>query len=629
MASTPDQGSGNPDPVLESVTNIDQILWRRFAEANTIEQFCSSWLALQARMIGETSGGLVVLENPETGAPTPVATWPEGFKPDSLATIVQRVLKERKGVASKVDDGEGSDAIDEPRYVLGYPVRVGRKVYGVAALQIAARSPAELELAMRRLQWGAAWLQNWVLRRVADPRDRTTKKLAMALELAGLALEEPRFKSAATATVTELAARLSCDRVSFGFLAGKQVKVCSLSHSAQFGKQMNLIRSIGMAMGESIDQQAALQYPEPEGKRSLIVQAQEQLARNHGDAAICTVPFVDQQGKAFGAMLFERSATEPFDGYTVELCDSVAALLGPILEEKRKNDRLLITKVRDSLWTQVKRLLGPLHTARKLVTASVLILTVFLVFATGQYRVTAETTLEGQVQRVVAAPFRGFISEALVRGGDTVVEGQTMCNLDVRDLRLEYSRGSSEREQYMVERRQAMAVTDRAAVNVLGKKMRQVEAQIALLEEQIARATIVAPFDGLVVSGDLTQSLGAPVEAGDVLFEVAPLEAYRVILQVDERDIGNIRKGQKGDLILASMPRSKQTFTVTNVTPVSVSEEGRNYFRVEGDLDSVSRRLRPGMEGFGKIEIDRRRLIWIWTHDLIDWVRMKAWTWLP
>ena len=30
-----------------------------------------------------------------------------------------------------------------------------------------------------------------------------------------------------------------------------------------------------------------------------------------------------------------------------------------------------------------------------------------------------------------------------------------------------------------------------------------------------------------------------------------------------------------------------------------------------------------------KIEIDKRRLIWIWTHDLIDWVRMKAWTWLP
>jgi multidrug resistance efflux pump len=629
LTSNPDHGSGHPDPALESVTSIDQFLWRRFAEANTIEQFCSSWLALQARMIGEALGGLVVLESPETGSPTPVATWPDGFEPDSLAAIVERVLKERKGVASKAEADEESGGLEEPRYCLGYPVRVGRKVYGVAALQIAARSPAALELAMRRLQWGAAWLQNWVLRRVADPRDRTTKKLALALELAGLVLEEPRFKSAATATVTELAARLRCDRVSIGFVAGKQVKVCSLSHSAQFGKQMNLIRLIGVAMGESIDQQVALRYPEPEGKRSLVVQAHEQLARNHGDGAICTVPFVDRKGRAFGAMLFERSATEPFDGHTVELCDSVAALLGPILEEKRKNDRLLITKVRDSLWTQVKRLLGPRHTARKLIAASLLILTAFLVFAKGQYRVTAETTLEGQVRRVVSAPFRGFIFEAPVRGGDTVDEGQMMCSLDVRDLRLEYSRRSSEREQHMVEHRQAMAVNDRAAMNVLSKKMRQVEAQIALLDEQMARATIVAPFDGLVVSGDLTQSLGAPVEAGQVLFEVAPLESYRVILQVDERDIGDIRIGQKGELILAAMPRTRQQFTVAKLTPVSVSEEGRNFFRVEGGLDSVSQRLRPGMEGFGKIEVDRRRLIWIWTHDLIDWVRMKAWTWLP
>ena len=102
-----------------------------------------------------------------------------------------------------------------------------------------------------------------------------------------------------------------------------------------------------------------------------MIQDKEQLARNHGDGAICTVPFVDQKGRAFGAMLFERSAAEPFDGHTVELCDSVAALLGPVLEEKRKNDRLLITKARDSLWAQIKLIIGPRYTARKIVAAPV------------------------------------------------------------------------------------------------------------------------------------------------------------------------------------------------------------------------------------------------------------------
>jgi hypothetical protein len=35
------------------------------------------------------------------------------------------------------------------------------------------------------------------------------------------------------------------------------------------------------------------------------------------------------------------------------------------------------------------------------------------------------------------------------------------------------------------------------------------------------------------------------------------------------------------------------------------------------------------MEGVGKIEVDNRLLAWIWTHQAIDWLRLKAWNWLP
>jgi hypothetical protein len=35
------------------------------------------------------------------------------------------------------------------------------------------------------------------------------------------------------------------------------------------------------------------------------------------------------------------------------------------------------------------------------------------------------------------------------------------------------------------------------------------------------------------------------------------------------------------------------------------------------------------MEGVGKIMAGRRKLAWIWTHDMIDWVRLKAWSWWP
>ena len=620
----------DPRPAERSeATPFDHALWREFVEAKSVEQFCSSWLGLQARQIGGVAGGLVVLENDDE-TPAVAGVWPRTFSAETLRNVTGRAFQERKGIVVRAapKDSEDEDSVEEPAFHVAYPVWIGKNVQGVAALEISSRAQTELQLAMRQLKWGVAWLQNWLLRQSMRPA-RAGKRMTAVLEIVGLTLEEPRFKSAATAVATELAARFKCDRVSIGFLARNQIKVQALSHSAQFAKRMNLIRSIGLAMAEAVDQQATLHYPEPHDSGDRVLKAHEQLARNHGDAVVCTVPFVDNEERAFGALMFERANDDTFDDEELELCESVAALLGPILDDKRKNDRLLITKVGDSLWTQVKRLIGPRHALRKLIAAIVVALVLFFTFANGQYRVGGKTTLEGEVRRVVAAPFPGYVYEAPVRGGDIVKQGQVICSLDVRDMRLEFSRWSSEREQYAMEHRKAMAGGDRALMNVLDKKMRQAEAQIALLDEQISRATIVAPFDGLVVSGDLSQSLGAPVEAGQVLFEVAPLDSYRVKVQVEERNIGQIKVGQKGEMILTAMPNEKHTFTVTVVTPVAQAEEGANFFTVEGTLDAVVPRLRPGMEGFGKVEIEERKLIWIWTHELLDWLRMKAWTWLP
>ncbi len=107
------------------------------------------------------------------------------------------------------------------------------------------------------------------------------------------------------------------------------------------------------------------------------------------------------------------------------------------------------------------------------------------------------------------------------------------------------------------------------------------------------------------MSGDLSQSLGAPVERGQVLFEIAPLDDYRVALQVDERDISHVVVGPAGELAVSSMPGERFGFAVTKVTPVNSAKEGRNFFRVEAALEAKpGPRLRPGHGGRRQ---DRRR----------------------
>jgi RND family efflux transporter MFP subunit len=421
---------------------------------------------------------------------------------------------------------------------------------------------------------------------------------------------------------------LDCDRASLGFKRRQQLRICAISHSADFTKQMNLVRAIESAMDEAIDQKAVIVYPLPANTALLVTYAHGELARQHGAGVICTVP-LGSEGNYFGGLTMERPANKPFDPATVEFCETIATLIGPILHAKQREERWLITKVGESFGMQLKKLIGPHHLVGKLIAGAVMGLAIFFYFAEGEYRVTAPIVLEGLVQRVVSAPFNGYITEVPARAGDIVRKGDLLCLLDDRDLRLERIRWATQKEQLLKQYREAIAKHDRPQILIINAKIEQAESQISLIEEQLSRTRVVAPFEGIIMKGDLSQSLGAPVERGQILFEVAPLESYRVIVKVDERNIADIAVGQRGELVLPSMPMEGFPLIVEKITPVSVAKEGRNYFRVEARLDKTSERLRPGMEGVGKISIDQRRLIWIWSHELIDWLRLKLWSWWP
>ena len=98
--------------------------------------------------------------------------------------------------------------------------------------------------------------------------------------------------------------------------------------------------------------------------------------------------------------------------------------------------------------------------------------------------------------------------------------------------------------------------------------------------------------------------------------------------------IAGIERGLKGTLVLTSLPGEKRQLTVEKVTSVSIAEDASNYFRVEASINdeqsaALQQDLRPGMEGAAKLDLGERSLVWIWTHELINWLRLKAWVWLP
>jgi RND family efflux transporter MFP subunit len=448
--------------------------------------------------------------------------------------------------------------------------------------------------------------------------------LSKVIELISLTLDQRHFQRAATALATKLAVELACTRVGIGFLRGRFVTVRALSHSASHGVKTRLVRGIAAAMEEAIDQDAVVACP---GKGTVNIAHRKLMERNR-DTAVCTIPLADD-GRIIGAITFERDSGPPFDAATVDLYTHVANFVGPILELKRRNDTWPVVRLLQSSVGLLHRLFGPRHLTLKL-GALLLSLTLgVLMVAGGSYRVTAGASLQGAIQRAIVAPVDGYILDTDVRPGDLVEAGQVLGSLDDRELKLEQQKLTSEKARYAREYRNALAGHDRAQVSILDARIAQSEAQLQLIDRQLERMQITTPLDGVIVSGDLSQSLGSPVARGDVLFEVAPLASYRLVLRVDERDVGDVATGQRGSLKLAGLPGDALAFEVSRVTPVSEPEADGNYFHVEARLMNAPALLRPGMEGVGKIEIGERRLLWIWTHRLIDWVKLKAWSWLP
>ena len=601
----------------------DYLFWSRFAEARTPRAFCQSWLPLQCRMLAGVKSAMVLLGNADQGPFTPVAVWPDAkMHMNHLAGTAERSILERRGLLVDPDKGAGEVC------QVAYPIEISEKIHGVVVLEIDSRSRSEVQGLMRKLHWGAAWLEVMIRRAEAQQAEETNERLRHVMDLVVSAVEHEDFYPSAMAVVTRLATVLDCDRVGLGFVKGNHVKVNVLSHSADFGQQTNLVRAIGLAMDEAVDQRAVVNYPPPDEGAPVFSRSHRELERQFGSGCILTVPLEDGD-RLVGALTLERAAGRPFDRKAVSFCESAAGVVAPVLTLKRREDRWIATKILTALGAQLKRLLGPGYLVRKLVFMALVAVAVFFAFFKVDYRITAESFIEGQVRRVVAAPFDGYVKEAPIRAGDVVRAGEMICLLDDRDLKLERFKWLTEREQLLKQYHEAMANRERTKIQVTRAKIDQAEAQIDLLDEQLGRTRLAAPFDAVVMSGDLSQSLGSPVERGQVLFEVAPLDKYRVIAEVDERDIAQIQVDQKGEILFASIPGETFPFVVQTITPVTTAREGRSYFRVEGRMEKASERLRPGMEGIGKVAVDRRLLIWVWTHKAVDWVQLKFWRWLP
>jgi len=465
------------------------------------------------------------------------------------------------------------------------------------------RPQSRQNVVLQLLQWGGFWLES--LSQLSDGVQ--IEASAFTQTLMGSVLAHSNSHKACMEIAASICDRLNCDRVTIGLRNGMVVRAECISHLASF------------------DQGSVITLPRIQDAESIIDTAHRDFqAHDSEQSSIATFPL---EGKdTFGAITLERTASVPFDRDTVSWCESVFAAIAPIVELKRFDERSIFRKLRDSFRNTCQSFMGPKHLKLKVAGALAAVTVLFASIFNGNHIVSAPAVIEGAQAQVIAAPIAGFVKSSEVRAGDKVEEGQIMATLDDRSLQLELKKWQGEENKIKKAYQEALAKKARTELSILRAKSEQIEAEHALVRERIARTSLVAPFDGFVTSGDLSQSLGAPVEIGDILFEVAPAEEYKVIVKVDERDMAGVNEDKTGKVVIAAMPGDPIPFSVDQVVPMAISGEGNSYFRIEAAFEEATPELRPGMEGVARIEMGDRKLIWIWTHKLVDKIRLWLWS---
>jgi hypothetical protein len=600
-----------PDTFLSSA-------WTALREEGDDQSFVGAWLAIVRTVIPGITlarvqlGGMPVFSWAVNSAPNPAPAL------EPLAALADVAMGQGKPVL-RASSGE--------RSLLACPVVVSGVPCGCCVVELTARSEPALREAMSALLWGCAWLRDRVRQKRVEIASAESQRTAHALEVLAAALDQDRFVQAATAAVTEVATRLQCDRVSLGFTKGHAIELVAVSHSSSTDRTASLSQRLEAAMLEAVEQRTSLIYPPIDEDAVYACQAHAALAQQNAGETVLTVPLF-LHDRFVGAILAERPAQRPFDQATLDVVAASSAALAPILCEKRLNDRGLPFKIAAAVQAQAKQLLGPGRYGQKLSLIGLIagVLAINGVFAT--YYVDANARIEGRVERALVAPFDGFVRSARLRAGDVAQEGEVLATLDDRDLWLQHASLSAERQQRRLEYDRALGSRDRAEANIARAQIEEAGAQIALLDEKLGRAKIIAPFTGVIVEGDLSRAVGGPVHTGDILFRIAPLHDYRVTLSVDESQLADIAVGQTGHLLTTSLPDRPFPIRVERITPVAEARDGRTVFRVEAAVEGVEG-LRPGMEGVAKVEAGRRRLAWIWTRSLADWLVLHSWAWWP
>jgi multidrug resistance efflux pump len=149
------------------------------------------------------------------------------------------------------------------------------------------------------------------------------------------------------------------------------------------------------------------------------------------------------------------------------------------------------------------------------------------------------------------------------------------------------------------------------------------------LEDQVRLTTVLSPAQGIITTPKLREKVGEHVNRGDLILKVYELERITPEVAVSEKEIADVKLGQKVVLKARAYPGERFGGTVKAIAPAAIDDSDlrRKVFRVTIEMDQPSDLLKPEMTGNAKILCGSRPIVHLLTRRIARYVRVEFWSW--
>ena len=330
------------------------------------------------------------------------------------------------------------------------------------------------------------------------------------------------------------------------------------------------------------------------------------------DAPGCgLLPLSDLDDQHFGWLLLgltEDQCNNPqSEKHFQQISGLVAGQLGTVLRAQRTMTRVVLDNTRRNLKTGLAKKLGAMA-----------LLTTIAMCLPFTYKIPCDCELQLTSRRFVAAPYEGLLEKSLVASGDVVPQGAVLARMDARQLRMSLSGLNADLQSEQKKRDSALARGSVAESQIARAEMARLQSEISITEQRLNNTEIRSPIAGVIVSGDMEKAEGAPLEMGQDLFEVGPLEEMVVEIQIPEREIQYVETDMTVHFEFEAFPFETFSGTIQRIHPRAEIANNDSVFIAEVALQNEAGQLRPGLKGRAKISAGRHMLGWNLFHGAME-----------